>query len=620
MWEAEDGEVRRVTYRGAPRADATGWRNGLRSLGVGQRDAVGIFMPMAIETVAAVMACSKLGAIWVPIFSGFGPEAVAARLADAGAKVLITADGTVRRGQSGADEGDRGSCRGRRRAASSASWSWSPARRTTTSPLERRARRPVGGAASRRSPDASTPSRSTASTRCSSATPAGRPAGRRASLHVHGGFLVKVAEEVAYQADISPGDVLYWVTDLGWIMGPWEIVGALALGATVVLFEGAPELSRARPAVGDGRAPRRHDARRLADADPRADPAAATEPGRAHDLSSLRVLARPASRGTPSPYRWLLEEVGGGRCPIINISGGTEVGACFLSPLPITDLKPCTLRGPALGDGRRRLGSDGTAGPAGEVGELVCKQPWPAHDARRLGRPRAVPGDVLAPVPRRLGARRLGEHRRGRVLVPARAVRRHAEDRRQAAGAGRGRERAVVASGRGRVGRGRRPDEVKGEAIWCFVVAKPGVDDRADASRTLVADQLGKSFAPSKRALRRRAPQDAERQDRPPARSGRRRPARIPGTCRAWRTLRRSTGSERSSSLDDPDQVAFGILELVPIERQASAIRLVQLHPFGRPSRGSPVAAEPLDPLHRGLHVVHLDRRGRRHPSRGSGR
>ena len=82
VWEAEDGDVRRVTYREL-RELTDRLAHGLRSLGVGQRDTVGIFMPMAIETVAAVMACSKLGAIWVPIFSGFGPEAVAARLADA---------------------------------------------------------------------------------------------------------------------------------------------------------------------------------------------------------------------------------------------------------------------------------------------------------------------------------------------------------------------------------------------------------------------------------------------------------------------------------------------------------------------------------------------------------
>src|SRR5881296_355936 len=95
--ETEDGAVRIWTYVEL-RRQTDKLARGLRSLGVGARDTVGIFLPMAPEAVAAVMACSKIGAIWVPIFSGFGPDAVAARLADAKAKVLITADGTVRKG------------------------------------------------------------------------------------------------------------------------------------------------------------------------------------------------------------------------------------------------------------------------------------------------------------------------------------------------------------------------------------------------------------------------------------------------------------------------------------------------------------------------------------------
>ena len=98
IWEGEDGEVRRVTYPELRRT-ADRLANGLRSLGVARGDAIGIFMPMAPETVAAVMACAKLGAIFLPIFSGFGAEAVASRLQDAGAKVVITADRFLRRGK-----------------------------------------------------------------------------------------------------------------------------------------------------------------------------------------------------------------------------------------------------------------------------------------------------------------------------------------------------------------------------------------------------------------------------------------------------------------------------------------------------------------------------------------
>ena len=168
-------------------------------------------------------------------------------------------------------------------------------------------------------------------------------------LHVHGGFLVKIAEEVAYQVDLHPGEVLHWVTDLGWIMGPWEIVGALALGSTVLLYDGAPThpgpdrlwalverhgittlgvsptLIRALIPSGHGPCP---STRPVVAADPRVD-RRAVEPRR-RTCGCIERSARP-------------------RLPIINLSGGTEVGACFLSPLPISDLKPCTLRGPALG-------------------------------------------------------------------------------------------------------------------------------------------------------------------------------------------------------------------------------------------------------------------------------
>ena len=216
VWEAEDGEVRRVTYREL-RELTDRLAHGLRSLGVGHRDAVGIFMPMAIETVAAVMACSKLGAIWVPIFSGFGPDAVAARLADARAKVLVTADGSLRRGHPvGMKEiADRAAndvvsvekvVTWGRLADRSAPWNgWRDVRwedllaaqpgRFDTEPLDSEHPLFIGY------------------TSGTTGTPKG-------ALHVHGGFLVKIAEEVAYQVDVRPGDVLHWVTDLGWIMGP----------------------------------------------------------------------------------------------------------------------------------------------------------------------------------------------------------------------------------------------------------------------------------------------------------------------------------------------------------------------------------------------------------------
>ncbi len=496
IWEGEDGDVRRVTYREL-RELTDRVAHGLRSLGVGGRDTVGIFLPMAIETVAAVMACAKLGAIWVPIFSGFGPEAVAARLADAGAKVLITVDGSLRHGRpvpmkAVADRAaDEAGCVERllvwNRLDEASSTPWNTARDVPWDDL-------IAAQPGRFDTEMLESEHPLFIGYTSGTT--GKPKG---VLHVHGGFLVKIAEEVAYQVDLHPGEILHWVTDLGWIMGPWEIVGALALGATVLLTEGTPNFpgpDRLWATV------ERHGVTTLGVSPTliRALIPSGTEPVRAHDLSSLRILASTGEAWNPDPYRWFFDEVGGGRCPIINLSGGTEVGACFLSPLPITGLKSCTLRGPALGMDVDVWGNDGQPVPRGEVGELVCKQPWPAMTRGVWGDPKRYLETYWRRFP---GVWVHGDwatidedgfwflHGRsddtlniaGKRLGPAEVESAMAS------------HPAVVESASVGV-----PDEVKGEVIWCFVVVKPGVGWTAELARELrdvVADQLGKAFAPS---------------------------------------------------------------------------------------------------------------------------
>jgi acetyl-CoA synthetase len=483
-WEGEDGETRVWTYREL-RRETDRLAHVLEGMGVGDRDAVGIFLPMAPETVAAVMACSKLGAIWVPIFSGFGPDAVAARLADAGATVLITADGSLRKGKpvpmleiarrSVEMAGHPIELLVWDRLAGGTGWSARLAAapdRYETRALESEHPLFIG---------------------YTSGT-TGRPKG---VLHVHGGFLVKIAEEVAYQVDLHQDEVLHWVTDLGWIMGPWEIVGALALGSTVLLFEGAPNHpgpDRLWSLV------ERHGVTTLGVSPTliRALIPAGVEPVRTHDLSSLRILASTGEPWNPDPYLWLFREVGSSRLPIVNLSGGTEVGACFLSPLPVCDLKPCTLRGPALGMDVDVWGPDGNSVAPGEVGELVCRQPWPAMTRGVWGDPeryldtywRRWPGvwvhgdwasrdeggfwflhgrsdDTLNVAGKRLGPAEVES-----VLASHPAVA----------------ESAAVGV----------PDPVKGETIWCVVVRKPGADVAAGDLAELVGAHLGRSFAPSR--------------------------------------------------------------------------------------------------------------------------
>ena len=495
IWEGEEGGVRRITYREL-RETSDALANGLVSLGVGKGDAVGIFLPMTPEAVASVMACSKLGAVWLPIFSGFGADAVAMRLADAGAKVLITADGFPRRGRDV-----------RMKEVADEAVALAPTvERTVVVPRLGRdtpwdARRDVQWQrlldehAGRFETERLDPEHPLFVAYTSGTT--GRPKG---AVHVHGGFLVKIAEEVAYQTDVHPGERLFWFADLGWIMGPWEIVGATALGATVFLYDGAPNHpgpDRLWSIV------ERHELTHLGVSPTliRALIPAGEEPVRRHDLSSLRILASTGEPWNPEPYRWFFEEVGKARLPIINLSGGTEVGACFLSPHPISPLKPCSLRGPALGMDIAVYRPDGTEAEPGEVGELVCRQPWPAMTRGLRGDPERYLDAYWRRFP---GVWTHGDwasvdedgfwflHGRsddtmnvaGKRLGPAEVESVLTLDVRVA-------ESAAVGI----------PHEVKGEAIWCFVVPKPDVapdDAFAEELRTLVAQHLGKAFRPSR--------------------------------------------------------------------------------------------------------------------------
>lgn len=494
LWEGEDGATRSVTYREL-REMADRLANGLASLGVGEGDAVGIFMPMAPETVAATLACAKLGAVYLPIFSGYAADAVATRLRDADAKVLLTADGFYRRGaevamKEVADEAADASPTVEKvvvwaRLGREVPWGprdlgWEELTAAADPRFETRvldAEHPLFIA-------------------YTSGT-TGRPKG---SVHVHGGFTVKIVQEVAYQTDVQRGDILFWVSDLGWIMGPWEIVGAGGLGATVFLFEGAPN-HPAPDRLWDMIERHRITHLGISPTLIRALIPAGDEHVERHDLSSLRVLGSTGEPWNPEPYQWFLDKVGGGRCPIINLSGGTEIGACFLSPLPINALKPATLRGPSLGMAVEVWGPDGKPVPRSEVGELVCTKPWPAmtrgvwkDPARYLetywsrwpdvwvhGDWASIDDDGFWFLHGRsddtmnIAGKRLG---------PAEVESALAEHPLVA-------ESAAVGI----------PHEVKGEAVWCFVITKPGAtlgDELAAELKGVVVEHLGKAYKPDR--------------------------------------------------------------------------------------------------------------------------
>ncbi len=234
----------------------------------------------------------------------------------------------------------------------------------------------------------------------------GRPKG---SVHVHGGFLVKIAEEVAYQTDLHPDETLFWVTDLGWIMGPWEIVGAGALGATVFLFDGAPNHPGPDRLWDDGRAPPDHRPGHLADPDPGADPGGRGAGVGATTCRRCASSARPASRGTPSPYRGSCERWGAAAARSSTSPAARRSGRASCRRSRSRRSRPCTLRGPGPGDGRGRLGPDGQPGRSGRGRRAGVHAAVAGDDPGHLEGSRALPRDVLEPVARRVGARRLGE-------------------------------------------------------------------------------------------------------------------------------------------------------------------------------------------------------------------
>jgi acetyl-CoA synthetase len=377
VWEGEDGEVRRFTA--AELRDAVDLAAAMLAReGVGPGDRIGILLPMLPETAIAVLALGILGAIFTPIFSGYGPSAIASRLADCDASLLITADGFLRRGgvvplKAAADEavaavpGVRRVLVVRRLGDRAPATPWDPAR-------DRWWDEAVAATRSAGAPPPERPETDPESPYMVIYTSGttGRPKG---AVHVHGGFPIKAAQDLAHCFDLGAGDTLFWFTDLGWMMGPWAISGSLLLGARLVLYEGTPDHpgpDRLWAIV------ERHRVTHLGLSPTviRALIPHGIDPVRGHDRSSLRVLGSTGEPWNPDPWWWFFREVGEGRCPIINYSGGTEVSGGIVSGNLVTPLRPISFAGPNVGVAADVVDADG-APVRGAVGELVIRQPLP---------------------------------------------------------------------------------------------------------------------------------------------------------------------------------------------------------------------------------------------------
>jgi acetyl-CoA synthetase len=495
--EAEDGATRVLTYRELSR-QAERVSAGLRDLGIGKGDAVALFLPMIPEAVVACYAVARLGAILVPLFSGFAPAAIASRLQDAGARAVIVADGTIRRRRAVLmkpllDEALR-TCPAVRQVVVVQNLADTP---VTAAPApgapHETAWQELLTHYSERSRAVSMNATDTLLLAYTSGT-TGRPKG---AVHTHAGFLVKTASEVAYSFDVKPGGVFCWVTDMGWIMGPLSVFGTHANGATLLLYEGSPDvpdLSRL------WRLAARHRVTMLGVSPTliRTLRSSETVSLDGIDLSSVHVLGSTGEPWDPDSYRWLAGEVFGGRVPVINFSGGTEVGGSFLAPYPVEPIRSCSVGGPSLGMDADVVDPAGRP-VRGEVGELVCRQPWPAMTRGIWKDEERYLDAYWSTFP---GVWRHGDFAlvdddgqwfilgrsddvmnvAGKRLAPAEVESVLAAHPCVA-------EAAAVGV----------PDARKGEAIWVFWVPRLGApgDDVSAKLREMVAAELGKPFTPA---------------------------------------------------------------------------------------------------------------------------
>lgn len=485
-WEREDGTRGSLTYDETAALSAR-VAGGLRGLGVTVGDRVAAYLPPGPEAFVLLFACARLGAVLVPLFSGFGADAIAVRLADAEARVLVTATASVRHGR-----------RHDMEAAARTATQRVPCVRHLVVVQEG-----TGSGPADTTWDALATADPAATVSLAADTPflllhtsgtTGRPKG---ALHTHGGFAAQVGSETRYNLDLRPDDVVWWVTDPGWIMFPLIAVGATLAGACVLAYEGAidqPDPTRLWRLLDD------HEVTVFGGSPSLARTLMGRGPANAAAPARLRILGSTGEPWTEEAWHWYFAEFGGKRCPVINICGGTEVGGSLLASAPTLPQSPCGFAGPCLGIDAVVEDASGAEPPAGQAGELVVRQPWPgmtrglwrAHErfleayferrpgrwshgdlVSRTGEEWFVHGrldDVIKVAGKRLGPTEVEEAVLGDPAVG---------------------EAAAVGV----------PHPVKGETLWCLAVPAAGRSlgpPERERIRARVADALGPAFRPSR--------------------------------------------------------------------------------------------------------------------------
>ena len=386
IWEDEQGENASVTYLELLELVEI-CAGGLRKNGLTKGDAIGIHLPMMVETIIALLAINRIGAIAVPVFSGYGVSAIESRMNAVGAKAIFTGLGFSRRGkafdsfevseqaiancptiekiflveQSGdlieeiyekhkdkyEDYGDK-----------LIEFGQLLEHGNTLSTKKLRYLEPTNAE------DALIILYTSGTT--------GKPKG---IAHTHCSFPLKAAQDMAFGTDVGRGTRISWLTDIGWMMGPWLIYGALLNGATICIYDGAPDYP-APDRMWEFCARHKVEILGISPTLVRSLATHGDDLPKKHDLSSLRAFASTGEPWNPAPWWWLFEKVGGSKLPIINYSGGTEIAGGILMGNPLLPIKPCSFPAPCPGIAADILDEDGNSVAAGSVGELAIKKPW----------------------------------------------------------------------------------------------------------------------------------------------------------------------------------------------------------------------------------------------------
>ena len=480
-WEGEPGDTATITYSQLL-AQVGKCANALKELGVNRGDRVAIYMPMILELPIAMLACARIGAPHTVVFGGFSAEALRDRIVDAGAKLVITADGGYRRGQPAGlkvnvDEA----------VAETPGVTHVLVAKRTGQEVAMKPGRDLwwSDIVDRQDPSCE-PERMESEDMLYLLYTSGTTAKPKGIVHTTAGYLLACAVTHRLVFDIKEEDVYWCAADIGWVTGHSYIVyGPLANGTTGVMYEGTPfypEPDRWWDIVERYKVSILYTAPTAIRAHMKEGP----QHAKAHDLTSLRLLGTVGEPINPEAWIWYHRHIGGERCPVVDTWWQTETGAIMISPLPaITTTKPGSATFPFPGVDASVVDTEGNEVPPGEGGYLVLNTPWPSMLRGIHGDPERYQQTYWSRYPGRYfagdGARRdadgyywlmgrvddvmnISGHRLSTTEIESALVSHEAVA-----------EAAVVG----------QPDALSGEAIFAFVILKRGVEPSEAFGREL---------------------------------------------------------------------------------------------------------------------------------------